>query len=289
LADVAEIRAAGAVLWRPGGEIALVHRPRYDDWSLPKGKLEAGESVWHAATREVFEETGFLATLGRHLGQIRYPVREAMKTVDYFAAIAGAGQFHPNKEVDQIRWVPVDDADHLLSHQGDREILLQFQAIPPDATTVALVRHAVAGERATWHGTDDLRPLTEEGWEQTEALRELLPLFGVNRVHSAPLLRCVQTVRDLAEDVGTSVVEEPLLSERGYVADPPAALARMREIVAAGTSVVCSQGGVIPDLLSRLAKDSQLAIHEPPSGKGSAWILTFTGTKLAAADYIAKP
>jgi 8-oxo-(d)GTP phosphatase len=285
---VAQIRAAGAVLWRPSGEIALVHRPRYDDWSLPKGKLESGESVWHAAARELLEETGFMPTLGRRLGRIRYLFRGIPKVVDYFSAIAGPGRFQPNKEVDELRWVPVDEAQHLLSHQGDHEILQEFQTIPPDAPTLALVRHAVAGDRSSWHGKDDLRPLNSQGRNQAAALRALLPLFGVNHVHSAPLARCVQTVSDLADDLGTPVVDEPTLSERGYA--PAAAVSRIRELAAAGRSVVCSQGGVIPDLLSRLAKDSPLTLNDPRSAKGSAWILTFNPTgHLAAADYIQKP
>jgi 8-oxo-(d)GTP phosphatase len=116
---VSEILAAGAVLWRPGVEIAVVHRPRYDDWSLPKGKLEPGESIWLAASREVREETGFSCTLGRYLAQHRYPVTRpepATKVVDYFAARAGSGSFQPNDEVDALRWVSLTEAGNLLTH-----------------------------------------------------------------------------------------------------------------------------------------------------------------------------
>jgi 8-oxo-dGTP diphosphatase len=291
---VSEILAAGAVLWRPGVEIAVVHRPRYDDWSLPKGKLEAGESIWFAASREVREETGFSCALGRHLGQHRYPVTRpvpATKVVDYFAARAGAGSFQPNEEVDALRWVPVAEVDDLLTHKGDRDIVDAFRSLPPDTTTVALVRHAKAGHRRKWTGPDESRPLTAAGWKQASVLRSLLPLFGVNRVHSAPLLRCVQTVHDLAADLDTLVIEEPLLSEKAYAAKPSDAVAHFLEIATTGgTPIVCSQGGVIPDLLSRLAGDSALPLREePPSSKGSTWILSFTGTRLVAAHYVPKP
>jgi 8-oxo-dGTP diphosphatase len=290
---VSEIRAAGAVLWRPGVEIAVVHRPRYDDWSLPKGKLESGESIWVTAAREVQEETGFSCTLGRHLGQRRYPVTQpvpATKVVDYFAARAAAGAFQPNNEVDALRWVPLVAVDDLLTHQGDREIVASFRALPADTTTLALVRHAKAGDRASWKGTDERRPLSGRGWKQEAVLRCLLPLFGVDRVHSAPLLRCVQTVQGLADDLGTGIVEEPLLSEKAYHADSPGAVARLLEIATSGgTPVVCSQGGVIPDLLTRVAGDSGLPLGKPPSAKGSVWILSFGNSRLVAADYIPKP
>ncbi|HEV2778110.1 MAG TPA: NUDIX hydrolase [Actinophytocola sp.] len=292
---MAEILAAGAVLWRPGVkgpvEIAVVHRPKYDDWSLPKGKLEPGEPLWAAAAREVAEETGFSATLGRYLGQVRYPVGDATKTVDYVAARARSGGFRPNREVDELRWLPPREAGNLLSYPHDLDIVRAFSALPAELTTLALVRHATAGRRADWSGPDDLRPLSDAGWQEVKALRAILPLFGVDRVHSAPLLRCTQTVQQLAEDLGTPVIAEPMLSERGYTGHEDAAVARLRQIAAAGgTPVVCSQGGVIPDLLSRLAPDSGLDLDDAPHRKGSIWLLSFTReARLLAAHYIPTP
>jgi 8-oxo-(d)GTP phosphatase len=296
---VVEIPAAGAVLWRTGPgaavEIALVHRPRYDDWSLPKGKLEPGETIWAAAVREVAEETGFSAVLGRHLGRTVYPVSRpfpATKTVDYLAARATSGRFRPNREVDEVRWLHPAEAENLLTYPHDRQIVAEFRALPPDLGTLALVRHGGAGRRSEWSGPDELRPLSDRGWRQVKALRTLLPLFGVDRVHSAPLLRCLQTVRPLAEDIGAPVVEEPLLSERGYSADPGAGTARLLEIAAGGTPMVCSQGGVIPDLLSRLASGTGLVPPDPRSRKGSVWLLSFTPgahPNLVAARYIPQP
>jgi 8-oxo-dGTP pyrophosphatase MutT (NUDIX family)/phosphohistidine phosphatase SixA len=293
---VAKVLAAGAVLWRPGTaiptEIAIVHRPRYDDWSLPKGKLEPGESIQHAAAREVLEETGFAGTLGRHLGQRRYPILHpvALKVVDYFAARCGPGSFHPNKEVDELRWVAAEEAGALLTHRGDREIVAAFRQLPPDTTTLALVRHAKAGNRASWKGTDELRPLSGDGWKQAEVLRSLLPLYGVDRVHAAPLLRCAQTVQAVAEDLGVAIVDEPLLAEKAGQADSAAVARVLRIATAGGTPVVCSQGGVIPALLTRIAEESGLPLRrKPPSAKGSTWILSFTGSRLVAADYVPKP
>jgi 8-oxo-dGTP diphosphatase len=281
---VAEIFAAGAVLWRSSGaEIAIVHRPRYDDWSLPKGKLERGETLWAAAAREVAEETGFGCALGRYLGQVSYPVNHpfpATKTVDYLAARAVSGQFQPNREVDQLRWLPPAEAVNLLSYPHDHVIVREFLALPPDTTQVLLVRHATAGDRKRWPGPDELRPLTAKGWRQAKAISRLLPLFGVDRVHSASPLRCIQTVQPVADELGVRIVEEPLLSERGY---EPKALDRLRDIAAPGTTpAICSQGGVIPDLLARLG-----GTPEPESAKGSAWLLSFNQDRdLVAAHYI---
>lgn len=292
----ATVRAAGAVLWRPAGdavELALVHRPRYDDWSLPKGKLDSGESTHAAAIREVAEETGSHAVLGRHLGTVSYPISRpvlATKIVDYFAANAGTGSFHPNDEVDELRWCPVDAALDLLSYQHDRDIVAAFTALPPDLATLLLVRHAKAGKRDEWDGPDDLRPLTEPGWAQAKAIRTLLPLFGADRVHSAPQVRCVQTVQALADDLGVDVVVEPLLAEEPYRDDAAAALGRLGEIRAAGgVPVVCSQGKVIPDLVSRVAGAGGLDLGEVHSRKGSAWALFFANGTLVAADYLTTP
>jgi 8-oxo-dGTP diphosphatase len=294
---VTEVLAAGAVLWRAappdGVEIAVVHRPRYDDWSLPKGKLEPGESVYAAAVREVTEETGNPCFLGRHLGQLRYSVSRpapATKVVEYFAArVATPGDFHPSKEVDTLRWLPPESAADLLTHPGDRDILRTFGSLPPDAVTLLLVRHAKAGDRSAWDGPDDLRPLSPSGQNQASALHNLLPLFGADRVHSAPIVRCVQTVAGL----GPEILLEPLLSESGYLHHEPAALARLYAIITAGgTPVVCSQGGVIPDLLSRLAKDSNLPLPHARTPKGSLWLLTFSRgaePRLLAADHIPAP
>ncbi|SFW91640.1 NUDIX hydrolase [Amycolatopsis australiensis] len=301
-----EVRAAGAVLWRGDGgetEVALVHRPRYDDWSLPKGKLDAGETSAEAAVREVREETGFDAVLGRYLARTAYPVQArngsgtVPKTVDYFSAEAVSGEFAANDEVDELRWLPPTAAEKLLTRPEDVRVLRAFCELPPSVTTVLLVRHAKAGKRDDWNGDDDLRPLSEAGQRQASALRRVLALFGPDRVLSAPRLRCVQTVHGIAEDLGTEVRHEPLLSEEGYWPDPVLGVARLLAIASdGGTPVVCSQGGVIPDLVSALADRDGVELPSArggvvPSKKGSFWVLSFraptpeAGPVLLAADY----
>jgi 8-oxo-dGTP pyrophosphatase MutT (NUDIX family) len=119
-----EVRAAGGVV-RHGGKIALVHRPKYDDWSLPKGKLDPGESAEDAALREVEEETGLRCRLGRHLGRTEYEDRKGRpKVVDYWEMEAAeAGEFEPNDEIDDLRWLSPRDAVDALSYPFDRELV----------------------------------------------------------------------------------------------------------------------------------------------------------------------
>jgi 8-oxo-(d)GTP phosphatase len=295
-----ETRAAGAVLWRTGEhgiEVALVHRPHYDDWSLPKGKLDPGETIPGAAVREVAEETGFRGVLGRHLQTVRYQVRTGAKVVDYFSARATGGAFCPGPEVDELRWLPVPAAESLLSYETDADVLRSFTALPASLTTVLLVRHAKAGRREEWAGEDDLRPLSPAGLRQADAVRKLAPLFGVDHVFAAPPLRCVQTVQGVAEDLGVRIQPEPSLAEKAYWRDPARGLSRLLAIAAGGgTPIVSSQGAVIPDLVSTLAGRAGVPlpmskVGNTPSKKGSVWVLSFRagesdgGPVLAAADY----
>lgn len=310
--------AAGAVLWRrdPSGKllVALIHRPRYDDWSLPKGKLDPGETAPVAALREITEETGFTAVLGRFLARVHYDVPAVAadgmngtsgKLVDYFAAHAETGEFQVNSEVDELRWLSPGEACAHASYSDDVDVLSRFRALPAETTTLLLVRHAKAGNRDDFSGDDDLRPLSEAGIRQAAALSRMLRAFAPDRVLAAPRLRCVQTVRGLAEDLGTEVGHEPMLSEEGYAQDPELATARLRAIAAAGRPLVCSQGAVIPHLVNALATRDGVALpttatpasakRPVASKKGSLWLLSFTAgrpadngdplPRLVAADY----
>jgi 8-oxo-dGTP diphosphatase len=121
---MAEIQAAGGVVLRDG-KVAVVHRPKYDDWSLPKGKLDPGESFEDAALREVEEETGLRCTLVRELPAVEYEVRGRPKLVRYWAMeVEGETPFDPGEEVDEVRWLEPDEALALLSYDRDREPVL---------------------------------------------------------------------------------------------------------------------------------------------------------------------
>ena len=130
------VRAAGGVLHREREdgaiEVLLIHRPRYDDWTLPKGKLEPGESVGEGALREVSEETGFLGEIERRIGETAYNDRHGRpKRVTYFAMRPVSGEFAPNDEVDEVRWVTLEEAEELLSYAHDRHLVAQVARRPP--------------------------------------------------------------------------------------------------------------------------------------------------------------
>jgi len=119
-----EVRAAGGVVVRDG-EIAVIHRPRYDDWTLPKGKLDEGEDFEQAALREVEEETGFRCRLVRELDSTRYTDHKGRpKLVRWWLMEVESGRFAPNEEVDELRWLEPADAVELLGYERDRDLVM---------------------------------------------------------------------------------------------------------------------------------------------------------------------
>lgn len=293
------IRAAGGVLWRNDGEegleVAVIHRPRYDDWTFPKGKLTPGESDVDGAVREVLEETGFRVTMGRPLGEVRYVKRQRgasrPKVVRYWAMQAESGSFSKSHEVDKLRWMSTAEAEATLSHPHDHELLKRFVSGPALTGAVLLVRHASAGERAKWEGDDRERPLDEMGWHQAQELVRMLSRFEVQQIVSADYTRCVQTVAPFADARGLRVDEDDLFSEEGYPAHEQEAIHMLRKLgESLTTTVVCSQGDVIPDLLNRLASEDQVDLPAPvPKKKGSVWVLTFDGPRLFSTEYFPPP
>ena len=282
------VRAAGGVLWRRvDGEllVAVVHRPKYDDWSLPKGKLDPGELELAGAVREVREETGFSCVVGRGLGVSRYRVldrgRDVAKTVRWWSLRAEEGEFVPGAEIDELRWLPVPEAVRTVTAGRDDGVLARFAAVPAATSTVLLVRHAQAGRRDRWTGPDDERPLDEKGRSQAQALAGLLPLWRPAAVRSAPALRCLQTVSPLAEHLGLSVHIDTALAEDAAERLP----ARLAELGAAGVDVVaCSQGGAMRTAVARLTAEAGLAAADHDAPKGGVWALSWCDGRLVDAD-----
>lgn len=287
--------AAGAVLWRPDPDtglpcIAVIHRPRYDDWSLPKGKVDPGENEPVAAVREIWEETGQRAYLGRRLTEVTYPIPEGTKVVHYWAARAAGGDFIPGDEVDRLEWLSPADAAARLTYPHDRDVLAIFGEHPGDTQTVLVVRHGTAGVKSRYKGDDRDRPLDKNGRAQAESLVAQLMAFGPTAIHAADRARCAQTVEPLAQELGLPITIEADLTEEAYAANPTAARDRVLEISAhGGTPVICTQGKVIPYLLAWWRDGEGGKADKVRNRKGSTWVLSLADGQIIAADYIASP
>ena len=289
------VLAAGAVLWQPDPDsgdprVAVVHRPRYDDWSLPKGKLDPGETEPVAAVREIFEETGQRAHLGRRLGTVGYPIPDGIKIVHYWVARSGGGDFVSGDEVDQLVWLPIREASKRLTYRADRKMVTRFAKMPADTQSVLIVRHGSAGRKARYTGDDRNRPLDAKGRAQAESLVPQLLAFGASCVYAADRVRCAQTVEPLAREMDVTISLEPALTEEAYAADPKAARRRVLEIAAlGGTPVICTQGRVIPYLIDWWCARDDVRPDRSRNRKGSTWILSLAAGRLIAADHLASP
>jgi 8-oxo-(d)GTP phosphatase len=284
-----KIPAAGGLVWRGPSErpdIAVIHRPRYDDWSLPKGKLHHDEHPVLGACREVTEETGCIPAMGRRLPSQRYKVPEGEKIVDYWSMRCLKGEFQPGDEVDRLDWLDADATLDRLTYERDREIVRGFLAGPVPTAAILLVRHARAGDKSSWKDDDRLRPLDAVGAAQADRLRAGLACWAPALVVSADRVRCVQTVAPLAADLGLTVGLEPTLNEEACASDPDAAVERIRQLARArGPTVVCSQGGAIPTIVGTLAKADGVDLSTTDAKKASTWALSFVGGELVAAEY----
>lgn len=250
-----DILAAGVVVFRPGREVLLVHRPKYDDWSFPKGKLDRGEHPTAAAVREVAEETGVHVRLGPALPSQRYPVARRMKTVHYWTGrVVGnddVSAYRPNDEIDAVAWVPVDDAPKQLSYEHDRETLSAALGVRRKTHAVIVLRHAQARARSTWRGPDAGRTLLKRGELESDRLVPLLAAYDVTRVTTSTSTRCVQTVRPYAETAGLPLDLRPRLSEEN--ATPRAVEKIVEELLAADAgSVLCTHRPVLSHVYEAL-------------------------------------
>ncbi|WPF69565.1 NUDIX hydrolase [Corynebacterium sp. 21KM1197] len=287
--------AAGAVLWQEKKntlQVAVVHRPHYDDWSLPKGKVDPGESLPTTAAREIYEETGYRPTLDHLLGKVTYPVGERTKVVYYWAAHVTEGEFQANDEVDELRWVTIDAAQTLLSYDVDVEVVRAAAAHLNERATsrVILVRHGRAHQRRNWGGDDDRRPLDKKGRRQAEMLVPMLLPYQPDALYSARPDRCQLTAAPLADELSLDVTVNPAYGDQGWVSDMAQAQRKLEEIIAAGgTSVVFSQGLYIPEAVAHLAAKGALNIEDTQAKKASCWVLSFREGALVAAEYLASP
>lgn len=259
--------AAGAVVWRLVEDklrILLIHRTKYRDVTLPKGKVDPGEMLAQTAVREVREETGIKVTLGVPVGVSRYWMRpKRQKVVHYWAAEATdeairASSFVPNGEISGVEWVSLKKARSRLSYPVDVEILDNFARLVDDGVlhTFPLIalRHAKAVARDGWDGADAERPLTDRGQRQAAAIVAPLRAFGVRRIVSSDALRCRQTVAPLEKKLGRTARVTAKISQDAWengTEDIRAVVGR--RVRARKAAVLCSHGPVLPGILSELA------------------------------------
>jgi 8-oxo-(d)GTP phosphatase len=263
-----DVLAAGAVVIRKGRQVVLVHRPAYDDWSFPKGKLDRGEHATVAAVREVAEETGLHVRLGRALSGQRYPNGPRMKHVAYWQGwVVGdddVGGYLVNHEIDEVVWVPLDEADQLLTYPRDRETLAEARKRGRKTRALVILRHASARSRKSWgkRRDDRRRPLLRSGELQAERLVPLLAAYDVTRVVSSSSTRCVQTVQPYADTTGWKLEEDDGLSEEDATAKKVVRV--VDELLDSGEgAVLCTHRPVLPTVYDTLGMRD---VHLEPGG-----------------------
>ncbi len=268
MASATVVRAAGVVLLRDTDgvrEFLVIHRPLREDWSLPKGKLNNGEHVVSAAVRECDEETGYTAVLGPPLPSQSYSVLSQPKLVNYWRArVGGEDGFAPDDEVDEVRWIPVDQAAGHLTYPSDAALVAQAAATP-DTFPLVVLRHTQALKRADFSGkVDSDRPLTGRGRSQSKELIPLLDAFGIDTVHASSARRCEETVRRFAKSIGAQVQQEPDLTEEAHAKSSRKTARRAAELALTPVSMVlCSHRPVLPTVCDSIAGALNLDTTDP--------------------------
>lgn len=256
------ILAGGAVVTREhslrGTEVVIVHRKRYDDWTLPKGKVEAGESVPVCAVREVHEETGVAIRLGVPLDSITYEAGNAgLKKVDYWGGVVlDSVRRAPDAEVDVVSWLPVRAALSRLTYSHDHFLVQQYLEQPP-TTPLIILRHAKAMDRKDWSRKDSARPINTRGRRQARLLVPMLDAYGVTKLVSSTSTRCVATVLPYAQEQELPIETHSLLSEEEGENNPKGVGRLLRKVRAATLktgepTAVCIHRPVLPHILDAL-------------------------------------
>jgi len=267
MSDPAPVYAAGAVLWRlidGKMHVLLIHRTVHGDITIPKGKVDPGETLPVTAVREIEEETGLSIALGVPLGVSEYPMPNGKtKVVHYWAAEVLPehilqSTFVPNGEVAALEWVTIKKARTYLSYAPDVEIIDAFAGLVTQGITrtfaIIALRHAKATAPNDWSGPDATRPLSERGVAQAAALADTVSAWQPSRIIASTATRCVTTVAPLSAATGVPAKRTDLISQDAW----EEGTSDVRHIVgkrvrARKTAVLCSHGPVLPDILREIA------------------------------------
>ena len=290
------IYAAGAVLWRRTSkneiEIAIIHRPRYDDWSLPKGKVDANESMIGCAYREVMEETGYSPIFGPELGDATYVFENIKKIVKYWAAEAiGQPTGKPNPlEVDEILWLNTSEARQKLTLDDDRSIVDFFLEFGPGTTALVLLRHAKAVKREDWDGDDGDRPLAHVGQIQSKRLLAKYLPYSISEVHSSDAMRCIETIEPMTRSLKMHPIFSSDLSEYKYAKDKDAALDYAQDLMNSGNSaIICSHNPILPKVLKKLIGKKNFKELAQKLEPAEAWVLHHRDGEIIAIEWVSAP
>lgn len=286
------VSAAGGLVFRRTAKgklkVLLAHRPRYDDWGLPKGKAEKGETAEETAIREVLEETGFHCRIVAPVGTTRYRINSGVKEVKWFAMrpLPDSPGFAKNAEVDEIRWLTRKKAKALCDYENDRSLISEAGLKKLSETgTLFLLRHSAAGDRTKWKGIDAVRPITKKGRHQSKLIARSLKDRGIERIYTSPYTRCVQTVEPLAEAIGAKVVEHDALAEGP---DIDAAYGLCHDLVGYN-AVLCTHGDVIPAVINRMMWAGLTLESRFYCSKGSIWEVDLEEGLFTSARYVPPP
>ncbi|MFC0581617.1 NUDIX hydrolase [Micrococcoides hystricis] len=263
----ARIQAAGALCWRiHEGElqVLLIHRPKYDDWSWPKGKLDPGETMPECAVREIAEEINLDIQLGIPLPITRYQVKNRSKEVWYWAAEVTRQRPQPDGgEVDDFRWANVKTARKLLTMPGDQvpldHLIAAHRHNALRTLPFVVVRHAKAKPRPTWTRAEGDRPLAATGRRQALAVAKLLSAWSPKYLVSSPWTRCIETLTPFVRATGLRLRHKKSLTEVAVTRSPGKAASTITKLLAkVRSTAVCTHRPVLPQVLESLSKATDL-------------------------------
>ena len=285
----ASIMAAGGVLHRTNDdgerEFLLVHRPRYDDWSLPKGKLNRREGFLEAALREVREETGIQGNRPIEVGSVGYETDAGnRKVVRWWHMEMVGGKFRPNREVDKVAWLTLSKAEKRLEYTNDRMVLKRANRLADEPTfsTIYLVRHARAGKKAQWKDKDRKRPLDNRGRKQAIDLAVRFKAHPVTRILTGDSQRCVQTAKPLVNAIRMPANLDRRLRIGGSTND---VLKLIRQLQGE-SAVVVTHGEVIEQAIKKLKKEGVELDGPMEWKKGSVWVLKARKGRIRSGRYV---